>query len=345
MESGLAVTRASGSYEFYVTRGWSGTITPESENFTFTPEEYTFGGLYSDQYGVDFIAQFTGTDALATDITDWSVPTQGGTQLVNVYNISGNFSISYLVLPDHNWIHVSPSSGNTPGSFTITVDENTTGDDRTGTVTITATDGSSQVTINITQSSYDVGSDATLSVDRTSLNVEDEETKETINVYNSTSGDTIDFIVTTNDSWITVDPMSGSTDTTIEITIEQNTGTARTGTVTITATTSGVLNPTVTITITQEAGASLAVDVTSRNVLAAGETFTVHVTNPTSSESIGYSITNPDTWVKATPETGTTPGQFDVIVSANGTGFPRNSVITITADNGAIVTITINQDG
>jgi len=346
MESGVTVTRPSGSYEFYVSNGWAGTVTPAvSESFTFIPTEYTFIPLYSDQYGVDFIAQFTGTDALATDISEWNVSAAGGTQLVNVYNISGDFSLGYLVIPNQNWIHVSPSSGNTPGSFTITVDENTTGADRTGSVTITATDGGSQVDINITQSGYEVSGDATLAVDRTTLNIDDAGSTETVNVYNSTSSDNIDFIVTTNDSWITIDPISGTTDTTVDITVEPNTGAARTGTVTVTATSTGVLNPTVTITVIQEAGASLAVDVTSRNVLAAGETFTVNVTNPTTSESIGYSITNPDTWVKATPETGTTPGQFTVIVSPNGTGFPRNSVITITATNGATVTITINQDG
>ncbi len=345
MESGVAVTRPSGSYEFYVTRGWAGTIRPELENFDFVPTEYIFTGLYEDQYGVDFIAQFTGADALATDVTEWEVRALGGTQLVNVYNVSGTFSIGYLVLPDRNWIHVSPSSGNTPGSFTITVDENTTGENRNGTITVTATDGGSEVTINITQLSYEVSSEATLAVDRTTLNIDEAGSTEIVNVYNSTSAEGIDFIVTTNDSWITVDPLSGTTDTTVNIIVEQNTGTARTGTVTITATSTGVLNPTVTITVIQEAGASLAVDVTSRNILAAGETFIVNVTNPTTSESIGYTITNPDTWVKATPETGTTPGQFTVIVSPNGTGFPRNSIITITADNGAIVTITINQGG
>jgi hypothetical protein len=347
MENGVAVTRPSGSYEFYVTRGWTGTITPNLEEFDFTPESYTFDSpLYADVYGVDFIARFTGTDALAVDVTEWVVSAIGGTQIVNVYNVSGNFSISYLVLPDRNWIHVSPSSGNTPGSFTITVDENTTADDRNGTVTVTATDGGSQVTIDITQSSYEVSSEATLSVDRTTLNIDEAGSTETVNVFNSTSDDDIDFIVTTNDNWITIDPTSGTTDTTINITIEQNTGAARTGTVTITATSTGVLNPTVTITVIQEAGASLAVDVTSRNVLAAGETFIVNVRNPTTSESLYYELTNPDPWITASPLAGTTPGQFSITVNANGTGLPRNGVLTVTApSNGATATVTINQDG
>jgi hypothetical protein len=230
------------------------------------------------------------------------------------------------------------------------VDENTTGVARSGgTVTVIATDpqGSGEATVTINQEGYEVPGDATLAVDRSTLNIEgagNVGSPETINVYNSTSSDPINFIVTTNDSWITLSATSGTTNTTLDITAEENTGTARTGTVTLTSTSTGV-NQTITITVNQEAGASLALDVTSRNVLAAGESFIVNITNPTNSDLLDYDIKNSDTWVTFDPQNGTTPGQTTVTVNPNLTGFPRSSVITFTADNGAIATLTINQDG
>ncbi len=355
-ESGVAVTRSSGSYEFYVTRGWTGTVTPDLENWEFTPTEYTFDTpLYEDEHDVNFIAAFTGSDSLRADISEWNVSAEGGTQVVNVYNVSGDFVIYYMLLPSHNWIHVSPTYGNTPGSFVITVDENTTGEDRTGgTVTIIATDpqGSGEITITINQSSDEVPGNATLAVDRTTLNIEgigNEDDAETVNVYNSTSSDKINFIVTSSDSWLSTDKTDGSTNTTLDIEAVANTGAARTGTVTLTSTSTGI-NQTVTITVHQEAGASIAVDVTSRNVLAAGETFTVNVTNPTTSDTLTYLLENLDAWIAVSPGvTGTTPGTFNLIVSPNGTGIPRSGVYTITVTSvvglGATATVTINQDG
>ena len=86
--------------------------------------------MIGDKHNVDFVAGFTGSDALRVDITEWNVSTEGGTQMVNVYNLSGDFTIYYMMLTSHSWIHVSPTYGTTPGSFVITVDENTTAEDR-----------------------------------------------------------------------------------------------------------------------------------------------------------------------------------------------------------------------
>lgn len=346
--SALTVTRPSGSYEFYVGSGWYGSITPSAEGYSFTPATIEFtsaNAIYQDTYYQDFIAVFAGGNNLAVDVDTWeNVPVAGGSLTVNVYNGTGDSSIGYIVIPDSEWISVSPTTGSTPGSFTITVDENTTGEVRSGSVTVTATDtSSSEVTITVDQLSHEVGSDAELSVDRTTLNVEAAGSTETVNIYNNTTSDTIDFIVTPNDSWITVTPTSGSTDTSIDITVAQNTdGAARTGTVTITATTTGVVNSTITITVNQDA-ASVAVDVTNRNVLASGETFTVNVTSP-SGASISYNIDNP-TWVTLSTNNGTTPGQFTITVDPNTTGSSRTDVVTVTASDGSTATVTINQAG
>lgn len=346
--SAVTVTRPSGSYEFFVPSGWYGTITPDASGYSFVPDVITFtsaNAIYQDTYNQDFVAIFAGGNNLATDVESWdNIPQQGGTITVNVYNGTGDSSISYIVLPNAEWITVNPTTGYTPGSFTITVDENNTGDDRSADVTVTSTDTDvSEVTISIDQLGHDVVSTSTLAVDRSTINVVQAGNTEVVNIYNSTSSDTIDFILTTNDTWLTI-PASGSTNTDIEIEVDPNIGAARTGTVTVTATSTGVANPTVTITINQEGGGSISLDVTSRNVLAAGETFTVNVTNPTTSDPLHYEIDDP-TWVQLSSDEGITPGQFTVTVEPNNTGSDRSGTITVTADNGAVATLTIYQQG
>jgi len=358
---GVTVTRPNGKYEFFVAPGWYGSITPTSSAYTFIPPSYTFDAstpIMVDMYNLDFIAIFAGGDTLAADVTTWDdVPIEGGTQEVNVFNATGDASIGYFVAPDSNWIHVSPNSGSTPDSFTITVDENTTGADRSGIITINATDTAiSSVTITINQLGGEVPSNARLAVDLETLNLPWESTAVTINVYNSTTSDSINYIVTSipENDWISTSATSGATPTTLTITVLNNIGEARTGQVILTPTSIGVSN-TVTVTVNQEAGPSLALSIETKSVAVGGETFSVTVTNPTNSDAANFTVTSNDTWLSFTPASGNTPTGVSITVNANGTGQVRTGVITF---NGAIVatpsipaaqqpkvTLTITQQG
>jgi hypothetical protein len=347
----VTVTRSSGSFEFYVTGGWYGTITPSSTGYTFTPASYVFdvtAPIVGDIDNLDFVATFAGGDTLAADVTVWSdVPIIGGTQVVNVYNSTGDAPISYIVIPDSPWLHVSPNSGTTPGAFTITADENTTGAARNGSVTISATGTSaSAVTINVNQLGGDAPSDARLAVDLETLNLPWESDSITVNVYNSTTSDGINYIVTSipDNDWIAVSATSGSTPSTLTITVLDNYEGARTGQVILTPTSIGVPN-TVTITVNQEAGPSIALDITSKNVAVGGETFTVTVTNPTNSDAVNFTVTTNDTWVTFTPTSGNTPAGISITVGANGTGQVRTGVVTFEDENTNQVTLTITQQG
>jgi len=353
---GVTVTRASGSYDFYVSGGWYGTITPNAAGYTFIPDSYTFdqtNPIVNDRQNLDFVAIFESGDTLAADVTQWIVPVEGGTQEVNVYNGTGDAAIDYIVLPDSSWIHVSPNNGVTPGNFTITVDENTTGEDRSGTITINATNTqASSVTISISQLGEDVSDKARLAVDLETINVGYEETTVGVNAYNSTTNDTIDYIITVipENSWITVSTVSGSTPDNFSITTAQNYEEARTGQVILTPTTTGVSN-TVTITVNQEAGFSLELDIQSKNVAVGGETFSVTVSNPSSNLAVPFTITENESWISVSPINGTTPSEISITVSANGTGQLRSARVTFTeiltdiAENQLQVFLTISQQG
>lgn len=351
----VTVTRESGSYEFYLPPGWYGTITPSSGSYTFSPAFYEFTSataIVSDIDGLDFVASFGSGQNLAADVTSWSVPREGGTQVVNITNSTGDSAISYTVLPNSEWIHVSTGSGTTPGSFTITVDENMTGASRSGQVTVTATDiQGSTVTISITQESDQAHGDSRLAVDIPFINAPGEGLLDfLVNVINSTTEDAISFIVTKSHDWFTVDPSSqGTTTQVLNIDVEANTGAARTGTITLTPITTGVPN-TVVITINQEAGASIALSTYDETIPAsvgAGYSFTVYVTNPTTSDIINWVATNSDAWITASPTSGTTGGgSFTVTIQTdNPSSNIRQGVITITGSNGAQAELLITQEG
>jgi hypothetical protein len=356
--SDVTVTRPSGSYEFYVIAGWYGTITPSKAGYTFVPVNYEFtdqNPVLMDIMNLDFTAIIDAGNNLAVDLSTWDVGPEGGTQVVNVYNSTGDSSISYLVVPNASWLTVTPSSGSTPGSFTILADENKTGEDRDSTVTVVPTDAQgAEVTITVTQSGTEVSSDATLAVDleNRTLNLADdaiaEEDARIINVYNSTTDEPIDFLIAPDESWIHVTATSGTTDATFGVYVDANTGGARPGTITLTATSTGVSNPTLTITVNQEAGGSIAVTPTTVTASAAGnESFTINVYNATNSDVLDWTVTNDETWIKITPTSGQTGETFIVTVQGpNPSPAVRSGVITVTdTTNNTVKHVYVYQNG
>ncbi len=79
------------------------------------------------------------TAILNVDPLTWYAPAAGGTSpSVFVTNIGTGGAIFYSVTKNVAWLTLSATEGNTPGSFTMTAAANTTGADRSGSVTVTA---------------------------------------------------------------------------------------------------------------------------------------------------------------------------------------------------------------
>lgn len=351
--SGIVVTDNSGQYRYFVAAGWYGTVTPNSSGYNFSPLSYEFNEtapVYSDRSDLDFVASFESGNTLTTDVQSWTVLAEGGTQDVNVTNATGDAVINYTVVPDREWLHVNPASGDTPGRFTITVDENTLGEDRSGTVTVAATNvQGTSVTIDITQRGKDVSDQAILAADREEINfeanpIDSTDLAATINVYNAGTSEPISYIITKTAPWINIGTTSGTTNDSFSIVCEANTGEARSTEVKLYPTSTGVANSEVTITVNQEAAGTLSVDITERNVGAGGETFIVNISNPTTSEAIVFALSiTGSTWISVVPSSMATPSQLSITVSPNASGLQRTGYITITASTGAEVVITITQ--
>jgi hypothetical protein len=159
---GVTLTRPSGSYTICVPVGWTGTLSPNSEEgYTFIPNNYTFDTpLVTDQYGIDFYVTGGPQPSLAATPTAFSVVITGATGLtVTIYNSGTDDPIGFNIASGVSWItSLSATSGttdpNTPFTFTFNVTDNSGNASRTGTITITATDPTvlgSPVTITVSQ--------------------------------------------------------------------------------------------------------------------------------------------------------------------------------------------------
>lgn len=362
--SAITVTRSSGSYEFYVPGGWYGSISASAEAYSFSPPDYTFtetNPVTMDLDGLDFIAIFAGGNTLFTTIDTWNVGAEGGTITVDVINSTGDSSIGYLIVPNTEWLTVNPSSGSTPGSFKITATPNTTGADRSGTILISATDTvSTSISVNVEQSSNEVSGDARLEADRLSIDedaVGNDESVDphTINVYNSGSNESVEYLITTSDTWIHTSETAGATDDSFDVWIdpnvwsETNTAEARSGWILLTPTTTGV-SGNVRIAVSQDAGPSLTITMNDNGVIrevdstpatALGATFDIMIDNNTAPEiSLSYSLDNADSWFTAAPITGSVPATLTLIVNSNATGDSRTAVLYITVTWPEVTTFT-----
>ena len=226
---------------------------------------------------------------------------------------------------DASWITVSPTSRENNYLNTVTVGivaaENTGTSQRTATVTVSGTGVASQ-TVTITQEGATSTPMPTLTVEPTALSFIASGGQQSFIITANT-----DWTVSSNDSWATISPASGSNNGTVTVTTTANTGTsARTTTVTVGGT--GVTPQTVSITqegTTPSGSARLDVMPPALGFLASGgqKTFTI-TSNTTWTVSIDAS------WFTVSPASGSNNGTVTVTVEAMTGDTSRIAIITVT---------------
>ena len=176
----------------------------------------------------------TGSSGATLSVSPTSLTVGSAAGSTGTFNITSN--LSWTVSSNQTWLSVSPASGSNNGTVTVTAQANT-GSARTATVTVSAPGATSQ-TVTVTQNAAGV----TLSVSPTSLSVAAAAgSTGTFNITSNTS-----WTVSSNQTWLTASPTSGSNNAAVTVTAQQNTGAARTATVTVSAT--GATSQTVTVT-------------------------------------------------------------------------------------------------
>ncbi len=147
------------------------------------------------------------------------------------------------------------------------------------------------------------------------------------------------WTATSNQTWLSVSPASGTGTASIVVTAQENL-TVNTRTAVITIAAPGL--PSKTVTIVQD-GAVPAVALSTNALSIAAPANSIQTFSVASNTS--WSITSNQTWLSASQTNGSGNSSIVLIAQANPTTNPRVAIITITGLNVAPKTITVTQDG
>ncbi|MDR2584662.1 MAG: Ig-like domain-containing protein [Prevotellaceae bacterium] len=243
---------------------------------------------------------------------------EGGSRTVNV---TSDASWTATVTDGGSWLSITEGTGASSGSFTATATANVGTSERTGEISVTS--GPLTQTIRVTQE----GEGFTLTIDPDNHSFDNTAGNKTFNV---TSNANWTATVTDGGSWLSITGAStGSNNGSFTAAATANTGTERTGKITVTG--GGV---TQTISVTQEGvGARLNVSPTDtwHFISAFGETkeFTI-------SSNVNWTITCNDDWLKFDHSSGTGDATVNVTALVNPTASKSARFATITFTGGGI---------
>jgi len=324
----------------------TGTTTTETDEITVTVDRSI---LTPGQFnGTITITSNGGTQSVPVSVTVPSVPILSVTPDSLLFENSetmkqlyventGSGTLTWNAAKDQGWFTISPISGTTTtetDTMIVTVNRNGLSDgDYNGTVTITSNDGDFAVTVLMT-----VTSPPMLSVSVDSLLFGSSATSRDFAIQN-TGGGILNWSITDDQSWITAQPSSGTTE-------------SETDQVTVSVDRAGLTagNYSGTVTITSDGGdAEIAVTMS----VAAEPVFSVSpgsfsfgnsevsgylVIRNSGSGTLSWALSEDEEWLSAVPTSGTTTTEKDtVIVTVTRTGMNAGNYsgsISITSNGG-----------
>ena len=274
------------------------------------------------------------TPSLVVSLDSWA-PLSNATSTTAM--ITSN--VSWLAASNAtSWLTVSPSSGTSNGTITLSATANTSTSNRTGTIIISG--GGISRTVTVVQSAA-TASSSKLEVSRVAWNPPSYAGSSSAVITSNVS-----WVASSNaSSWLSVTPTAGTGDRTIYIDVRANTGAARTGTITISG--GGITR---SITVTQEGTGtpptptpptptpSLVVSVASWTPLSTAANTTASITSNVSWTASSSAAS----WLTISPSSGTGNGNITVSVTANTSTSGRTGTVTITG-GGITKTITVVQ--
>ncbi|HUQ10405.1 MAG TPA: cellulase family glycosylhydrolase [Steroidobacteraceae bacterium] len=145
----------------------------------------------------------------------------------------------------------------------------------------------------------------------------------------------VSWTATDNQTWLSLTPVSGTNNGSFTVSATANTGTvARTGLLTVTG--SGITR---TVSVTQSAPAanSLTLSSSSLSFGSAAASSAVTVT-----ANVSWTVTDNQTWLSASPTSGSNNGSFTVSAVANSGTAARTGTVTVTG-GGLTRTIAVSQ--
>ncbi|MCL2786972.1 MAG: hypothetical protein FWD59_00485 [Micrococcales bacterium] len=215
-QSWLSVSPASGADGGTMTVSTSANTSSTSRSGTVT---VTAGGASATLS----VVQAGGAPAtVSVSIPSWSVWTGVASTGVLVTTNQASWTAS----SNQSWLTVSPSSGASGATLSVSVSANS-GAARSGTVTVTA--GGASATVSVTQAGESVT--ASVSLSQTAWAPSSSLASTGVVVTTNQSS----WSASSNQSWLTASPVTGASGATMLVSVQANTGAARSGTVTVTA--------------------------------------------------------------------------------------------------------------
>ena len=249
---------------------------------------------------------------------------QGGEDKLTVSS-----NTEWTVGKDVDWITLDSDKGNGDSMIKVIATENQSLTLRTGSITVTSTDGKIKRTVSVQQD----GADVVFSIDRLDVSVNAAGEDFTVNVTHN-----IGYKIDSQPEWVklTNKATSGNTDT-FTFKAEANTSiAAREGVIVF----CNDNNECVPVTIKQSgASASLSVSPTNMDFTAKTESKTFTVTS-----NSDWTATSDASWVKLNASSGNGNAQVTVTTEENTTITQRSATITIkTADGKATANVKVTQ--
>ena len=296
------------------------------ENRTGQPRSATI--TISDKESTQKVSVTVRQEALKASLTvspeSLEFSANKGEEMLNVTS-----NTDWVITKDAEWITLDSDKGKGLATIAAGVTENTSLTSRTGSITVSTTDGSVKKTVSVRQS----GADVIFTIDKNEFNVAAVGESFSVKVTHN-----IGYKINSQPEWVKQTGMvpSGNTDT-YTFTAEANTSTeAREGVIVF----CNDNNECVPVTVKQAgANATLSVSPAELTFTAKAEAKSLNVTS-----NIAWTATSSASWAKINAASGNGNAQVTVTAEENTAITQRSATVTIkTADGKATATVKVTQ--
>jgi uncharacterized protein (TIGR03437 family) len=320
----LSVSPSSGSVPATVVITADPSVLPSAG--TYTGYVDIFGSLGGDEQLV--FVSYTVTSGSAVTLTaapaslSFSQPAGGPAPSSQTVQLSSSAPTSFTAAPTVPWLSVSPSSGTTPSSLTITVVNSGGLLAQTYQGAITIAGGGTQTSIAVSLTVATGGSGA-LSATPSSVSFTQAlggaaPSTQTVQLSDGTS---TSFTASATATWLTVSPTSGTTPANLTLSVDATglSAGAYQGSVLITAGTTPISVPvSFTITSAGSSGITLTPSSATFSQAVGGTAPSPQTVQLSTSTAASFTAASGATWLTVTPSSGTTPMSLSLAVNASG---------------------------
>ena len=257
---------------------------------------------------------------ISLDTSNLEFTSAGGSK---TFKITTN--TSWTVESDQTWCSVSPASGKNDGTITVKLTENTSVSERTAMITVKSDVGDQ--TVKVIQG----GAEAELTLSLNSIDFTSDIGSRSFTITSNTS-----WTISSDQTWCSVSPTSGSNDGSVTVKVGENSTTAeRTATITVK---SDAGDQTVKVT---QSGVSptLTLNIDDMEFAAGSGSKIFSIKSNTA-----WAVSSDKNWCSVSPTSGSNDGSVTVSVDENTS--TSNRTATITVESATIKrTLAVTQNG